>query len=55
MEVEASQLYAKLASLHCHHVRSYLDYLPQEDHVTISHQAIQRAFRWLYARQPAQP
>ena len=48
MEVDANLLYEKLNGAKSHQVRTYYDYLPQEDHATVSHQAISNAFRWLY-------
>jgi predicted alpha/beta superfamily hydrolase len=48
MEVEANLLAEKIKSTKSKNVTSYFDYLPQEDHATISHQAIFNAFRMLY-------
>ncbi len=48
MEVEANLLAEKLMNSKSSHVTVYFDYLPQEDHATISHQAIFNAFRMLY-------
>lgn len=48
MEVDANLLYEKLMGSKSSSVTVYFDYLPQEDHATISHQAIFNAFRLLY-------
>lgn len=50
-EVDANILADKLQSLKKNDLAVYFDYLPQEDHGTISHQAINNAFRLM--RQPA--
>lgn len=46
MEVDANLLYEKLKKSKNMHV--FFDYLPQEDHATVTHQAIFNALRLLY-------
>lgn len=48
MEVDANLLAEKIKATKSKNVKVYFDYLPQEDHATISHQAIFNAFRLLY-------
>jgi predicted alpha/beta superfamily hydrolase len=48
MEVDANLLAEKIKSTKTKNVSVYFDYLPQEDHATISHQAIFNALRILY-------
>lgn len=48
MEVDANMLADKIKATKSKSVRVYFDYLPQEDHATISHQAIFNAFRLLF-------
>lgn len=48
MEVDANLLADKLKSSGNKNVNVYFDYLPQEDHATISHQAIFNALRLLH-------
>ena len=48
MEVDANLLAEKIKNTKSKNVNTYFDYLPQEDHATISHQAIFNAFRMLY-------
>jgi Predicted hydrolase of the alpha/beta superfamily len=48
MEVDANLLAEKLRKSKSPNVRVYFDYLPQEDHATITHQAVFNAFRILY-------
>lgn len=48
MEVDANLLVEKLQSAKNKNVTVYFDYLPQEDHATVTHQAIFNAFRLLY-------
>lgn len=48
MEVDANILADKIKNTKNKHVSVHLDYLPEEDHATISHQAIFNALRWLY-------
>ena len=45
MEVDANLSYENLDSVKSYQVRIYYDYLPQENHATVSHQAIFNAFR----------
>lgn len=49
MEVDANLLAEKINHTRSKVVKVYLDYLPQEDHATIAHQAISNALRWMYA------
>ncbi len=48
MEVDANLLAEKLKASNNKNVNVYFDYLPQESHATISHQAIYDAFKVLY-------
>lgn len=48
MEVDANLLAEKLKAGKSKNVSVYFDYLPAEDHATISHQAIFNAFRMLF-------
>ncbi|MEO7293830.1 MAG: alpha/beta hydrolase-fold protein [Ginsengibacter sp.] len=48
MEVEANLLTEKIKNTKNKNVSVYYDYLPQEDHATIMHQAVFNAFRILY-------
>ena len=48
MEVDANLLVEKLKSSKSKNLNVYFDYLPLEDHATISHQAIFNALRLLY-------
>jgi uncharacterized protein len=48
MEVEANILAEKIQHKKSKNVTVYFDYLPQEDHATITHQAIFNALRILY-------
>ncbi|HZX74535.1 MAG TPA: alpha/beta hydrolase-fold protein [Cyclobacteriaceae bacterium] len=47
MEVEANLLAEKIKNTKSKNVSMYFDYLPQEDHATIMHQAVSNAFRLL--------
>ncbi len=49
MEVEANQLADRLRGTKSKGLQVYYDYLPQENHATIEHQAIYNAFRLLNA------
>jgi len=49
MEVDANLLLEKIKTSKSTAIKSYLDYLPLEDHGTISHQAIYNALKWIYA------
>jgi predicted alpha/beta superfamily hydrolase len=48
MEVDANLLADRLKKTKSKSVKVYFDYLPKEDHATISHQAVFNAFRLLY-------
>ncbi len=48
MEVDANVLYDKIKNTKSKSISVYFDYLPQEDHATIEHQAVFNAFRMLY-------
>lgn len=48
MEVDANLLAEKMKGSKSKHLKVYFDYLPQEDHATITHQAVFNAFRLLY-------
>ena len=48
MEVDANLLADKLRETKSKHVNIYFDYLPQENHATVTHQAIVNALRLLY-------
>ena len=48
MEVDANLLVEKIQATKSKNVTVYFDYLPQEDHATITHQAIFNALRLLY-------
>ncbi|GEO10251.1 alpha/beta hydrolase [Segetibacter aerophilus] len=50
MEVDANLLGEKLQKLKNKNLHVYLDYLPEEDHATITHQAIFNALRILYPK-----
>jgi len=54
MEVDANLLAEKIKSTKSKTLNAYLDYLPKEDHATISHQAIFNALRALYPLQKAE-
>jgi uncharacterized protein len=47
MEVDANLLAEKIRNIKNKSINVYFDYLPQEDHATISHQAVFNAFRLL--------
>jgi predicted alpha/beta superfamily hydrolase len=53
MEVDANLLTEKIKGTKSKNVQVYFDYLPQEDHATITHQAIFNALRLLYPLKPA--
>jgi len=57
MEVDANLLAEKINSTKSKSVKLYFDYLPQENHATIMHQAVLNAFRQLNLmnKQPHQP
>lgn len=47
MEVDANLLENKVESLHNNNIHVFLDYLPDENHATISHHALLNAFKWM--------
>jgi len=49
MEVDANILYDKIKTLDSKNINAYFDYLPLENHASISHQALMNAFRLLYS------
>ena len=49
MEVDANLLYEKIKNKKSKTVNVYFDYLPQENHATIMHQAVSNSFRLLYS------
>lgn len=52
MEVDANLLAEKIKSTNSKSVIVYFDYLPDEDHATISHQAISNALELLHPINP---
>lgn len=48
MEIDANLLTAKIKGTKSGKVKVFFDYLPQENHVTIMHQAVSNSFRHLY-------
>jgi len=50
MEVDANLLAEKLKGTKSKNVKVYFDYLPQEDHATILHQAVSNSFRLIYPK-----
>ncbi|MCA1624881.1 MAG: alpha/beta hydrolase [Acidobacteria bacterium] len=50
MEVDANLLTEKIKATKSKNVKVFFDYLPQEDHATVSHQAVFNAFRLLYPK-----
>ncbi len=52
MEVDANLLAEKIKSTKSKSVTVYFDYLPDEDHATISHQAISNALKLLHPINP---
>ena len=48
MEVDANLLYDKIKKLRNIKIKVYFDYLPEENHATVAHQAVFNAFRLLY-------
>ena len=53
MEVDANLLFEKIKELRNENIQVYYDYLPQEDHATIMHQAVANGFKLLYStKQP---
>jgi len=51
METDANLLADKIKKTKSKTVSVYFDYLPQEDHATIAHQALLNAFRLLYSKE----
>ena len=51
MEVDANILADKIQRTACKRVRVYFDYLPEETHATIMHQAVMNAFKILYPKE----
>jgi predicted alpha/beta superfamily hydrolase len=49
MEVDANLLAEKLKGTKSENINVYFDYLPQENHATIMHQAVSNSFRLLYS------
>ena len=49
MEVDANLLFEKIKGLRNENIQVYYDYLPQEDHATIMHQAVANSFKILYS------
>lgn len=50
MEEEAKLLSQKVEALKNKNIKVKFDYLPEEDHATILHQAVINAFKWLYIK-----
>lgn len=50
MEEDAKRLYSKIQRGKSGNVKVYFDYLPEEDHATVTHQAVFNAFRILYPK-----
>jgi hypothetical protein len=48
MEVDANLLTAKIKGTKSGKVKVFFDYLPQENHATIMHQAVSNSFNHLY-------
>jgi uncharacterized protein len=48
MEVDANLLTEKIKATKSKNVKVFFDYLPQENHATIMHQAVSNSFRLLY-------
>lgn len=48
MEVDANLLTEKMKATKSHNVNVFFDYLPQENHATIMHQAVSNSFKHLY-------
>lgn len=48
MEVDANLLTEKIKASKGKNLKVYFDYLPQEDHATIMHQAVSNAFKLIY-------
>lgn len=50
MEDEAKLLEQKISDIQNKNIRIQFDYLPDENHGTILHQAVVNAFKWLYSK-----
>lgn len=50
MEVDVNVLADKIKTLKRKTVTVYFDYLPNENHATIMHQAVSNAFRFIYPK-----
>jgi uncharacterized protein len=50
MEVDANLLTEKISGTKSKNVNVYFDYLPEENHATIMHQAVSNSFRLLYPK-----
>lgn len=50
MEEDAKLLADKIKAGHSKNLKVYFDYLPEEDHATVTHQAIFNAFRLIYPK-----
>ncbi len=50
MEEDAKLLYDKLKVSKANWLRSFFDYLPEEDHASITHQAVFNALRFIYPK-----
>jgi uncharacterized protein len=50
MEADANLLADKIRKTQSKSIQVYFDYLPQEDHATIMHQAVSNAFKFIYQR-----
>lgn len=50
MEVDANVLAEKIATAKNRNIKVSFDYLPQENHATIMHQAVSNAFHYLYSQ-----
>ncbi|TBO42694.1 alpha/beta hydrolase [Pedobacter kyonggii] len=48
MEVDANLLTEKIKGFKNKNVKAYFDFLPQENHATIMHQAVSNSFKFLY-------
>jgi predicted alpha/beta superfamily hydrolase len=48
MEVDANLLNAKIKAINSRDLKVFFDYLPQENHATIMHQALSNSFKFLY-------
>jgi predicted alpha/beta superfamily hydrolase len=50
MEVDANLLFEKIKGIKSKNVNIFFDYLPQENHATIMHQAVSNSFRLLHQK-----